>query len=139
MGYAYSQKLLQKSIPTICILGDGELQEGTFWESILHLFNMNLNIKLLIDFNNSIETNTLNIDQSISSLVKINHLNANSYSDIIKSIDLINDEGPKIILFRTTKLANVITYESKSQWHAGIPNIEELNDMLNKISIKLQD
>ena len=46
---------------------------------------------------------------------------------------------PKIILFHTVKLANVKNYESKPQWHAGIPNSTELSDMLDKINIKLED
>ena len=52
---------------------------------------------------------------------------------------MIMGKGPKVIIFRTIKLANVKSYESKPQWHAGIPNKEELNDMLNNISIKLED
>ena len=47
MGYAYAQKLKNNNKPVICILGDGELQEGTLWESLLHIFNMQLNIKVL--------------------------------------------------------------------------------------------
>ena len=56
-----------------------------------------------------------------------------------KGIELINANGPIIIFFRTVKLANVKNYESKAQWHAGIPNSMELNDMLNMIDIKLED
>ena len=139
MGYAYSEKLKGKNKPVICIVGDGEMQEGTFWESLLHIFKMNLNLKIFIDFNNSIETNTLKIDKAIKSFLDINELNAASYSDIKKSISIINNTSPNIIIFRTTKLANVKTYESKSKWHAGIPNSDELNDMLEKVSIKLED
>ena len=62
-----------------------------------------------------------------------------SYSDINEAIRLISEVGPEIIFFRTTKLANVNTYESKPQWHAGIPDKKELNDMLKKVSIRLED
>jgi len=139
MGYAYAEKLKNSKRPVICILGDGELQEGTFWESILHIFNMNLNIKIFIDSNSSIDTNTLNINKAIKSFLHIDELDATSYKDLNKSISLINTFSPKLIIFRTIKLANVKTYESKSQWHAGIPNLNELNDMLDKVSIKLED
>jgi hypothetical protein len=100
---------------------------------------MNLNIKILIDFNDSIETNTLEIDKAIKSFLEVHELNAFSYSDLKKGIELIYSNGPKIILFHTVKLANVKNYESKPQWHAGIPNSTELNDMLDKINIKLED
>ena len=120
-------------------MGDGELQEGTFWESILHFSRMNLNIKILIDFNDSIDTDTLKIEEAIKSFLEVHELNAFSYSDLKKGIELIDSNGPKIILFHTLKLANVKNYESKPQWHAGIPNIIELNDMLDKINIKLED
>ncbi len=139
MGYAYTEKLKNSNIPVICILGDGELQEGTIWESLLHVFNMKLNIKIIIDFNNSIETNTLKIDTGIKNLVRTNDFSGHSYSDIKKAINLISSIGPEIIIFRTTKLANVSSYESKPQWHAGIPNCDELNDMLKKVSIRLED
>ena len=139
MGYSYSMQLSKSNIPIICIMGDGELQEGTFWESILHFSRMNLNIKILIDFNDSIETNTLEIDKAIKSFLEVHELNAFSYSDLKKGIELIYSNGPKIILFHTVKLANVKNYESKPQWHAGIPNSTELNDMLDKINIKLED
>ena len=139
MGYAYAQKLKNNNKPVICILGDGELQEGTLWESLLHIFNMQLNIKVIVDFNNSIETNTLKIDDAIKSFIEVIDLDGTSFSDIKKGINMIMGKGPKVIMFRTIKLANVKSYESKPQWHAGIPNKEELNDMLNNISIKLED
>ena len=100
---------------------------------------MNLNIKILIDFNNSIETNTSKIDEGIKNLVKTSDYSGQSYKDIKKAINLISSQGPEIIIFRTTKLANVNSYESKPQWHAGIPNLEELNDMLKKVHIRLED
>ena len=139
LGYAYTEQLKKSNIPVICILGDGELQEGTLWESLLHIFNMNLNIKILIDFNSSIETDTLKIDNGISKFVRTHDLSGHSYSDINEAIRLISEVGPEIIFFRTTKLANVNTYESKPQWHAGIPDKKELNDMLKKVSIRLED
>ena len=139
MGYAYTEKIKNTNTPVICILGDGELQEGTLWESLLHIFNMKLNIKILIDFNSSIETNTIEVDKSIKNLIETFDYSGHSYSDIKETIKLISIVGPKVIIFRTTKLANVSSYESKPQWHAGIPKIKELNDMLNKISIKLED
>ncbi len=139
MGYSYAKKLSKSIIPTICIMGDGELQEGTFWESILHFARMNHNIKIIIDFNDSIDTDTLKIDEAIKSFLEVHELNAFSYSDLKKGIELINSNGPIIIFFRTVKLANVKNYESKPQWHAGIPNTLELSDMLDKINIKLED
>ena len=139
MGFSYTEKLRGNNAPVICIMGDGELQEGTFWESVLHLFKMDLNIKILIDFNNSVETNTLAIDETIKSFLEIHELNAFSYKDLKKGIELITNHGPEIIIFRTIKTANVKTYESKPQWHAGIPNLKELNDMLDNIRVRLED
>ena len=139
MGYSYAEKLNKSDTPVICIMGDGELQEGTFWESILHFSKMDLNIKILIDFNNSIDTDTLKIDEAIKSFLEVHELNAFSYSDLKKAIELVDLNGPRILLFNTVKLANVKNYESKAQWHAGIPNSMELNDMLNMINIKLED
>ena len=95
MGYSYTKKLSKSSIPIICIMGDGELQEGTFWESILHFSRMNLNIKILIDFNDSIDTNTLKIDKAIKSFLEVHELNAFSYSHLKKGIELIYSNGPK--------------------------------------------
>ena len=139
MGYSYAEKLSKSITPIICIMGDGELQEGTFWESILHFSRMNLNMKILIDFNDSIDTDTLKIEEAIKSFLEVHELNAFSYSDLKKGIELIDSDGPKIILFNTVKLANVKNYESKPQWHAGIPNAIELSDMLDNINIKLED
>ena len=34
LGFAYTEKLKKSNTPVICILGDGELQEGQTWESI---------------------------------------------------------------------------------------------------------
>jgi len=69
---------------------------------------------------------------------QVYELNAFSYSDLKKAIELVDLNGPRILLFNTVKLANVKNYESKAQWHAGIPNSMELNDMLNMINIKLE-
>ncbi len=139
LGYSYAEKIKHSNLPTLCILGDGEMQEGTIWESLLHIFNMDVNLKVLIDYNYSIESATLDIAQSLKSSISITELSASSYSDLTKSIELISTPGPAIIMFKTTKLANVKSFESQPQWHAGIPNDAELSSMLKAISISLEE
>ena len=52
IGYAIGNKYLNKNKKVFCILGDGELQEGQIWESLLFLANHHYkNLYTIIDYN----------------------------------------------------------------------------------------
>ena len=137
-GFSYGLTLQQRKEPVLCILGDGELQEGTTWEILLHLLTIKTNLKLIIDSNNSIDSNTANAIKCLESFCPVLHLCPNKVSDLSEGINQIKSSGFKAIVFNTTKVANIKGHEHDPRWHAGIPNDTELQEMINSLSINLK-
>lgn len=51
-GIAFAKKLKQESGIVYCLMGDGEMLEGTFWETINLIAEFDIeNIKILVDYN----------------------------------------------------------------------------------------
>ena len=138
-GYAYANSLKNiRDIPVFCIVGDGELQEGTFWETLQHLINIDINLKIIIDYNNSIETNTRPINEIIPKIIDVTFINPTLYIDLISLINKTLGYGLQIFICNTNKVANLTGYENKPRWHAGIPNDIEAIKMKESIYINLK-
>ena len=124
----------------MCILGDGELQEGTFHEIYLHLAqNSHLNLKIIIDDNSSIDTNTLKCKEYLQSLALPGYalVDACSFASAEKLIDLISRPGVQFIHCLTSKYFGLSSHFHDPKWHAGVPTKTELELMLTTLNTSL--
>ena len=127
---------------TICLMGDGEIQEGTTWESMLLMSKFKSNIKLLvaIDSNNSQQTyNNLqtNLIARFGERAKISTITCegNDIKELGKAFDKIIDRGEAtILILETTKGNGIPSIQGKEKWHAGkISNEIELQAMADEL------
>lgn len=134
-GLALGNRLSINKERIICLVGDGEANEGTFWETLLLINKFgNLKITLLIDCNNSSEraipiTDTLknlNIFENIS-LSEVDGHNVKEISDSIGS------SNAEIILMNTIKGYPAQTMMGNPIWHHRTPNDEEFTKLTNEI------
>lgn len=146
-GFSYASKKLDKNTITICITGDGDLQEGSNLE-ILHSLSRfkDCDLKIINDDNSSVESNFVNVENFFNNL-KNNYKN----SDIIKNFDMtflsdhkkLNDwlmnPGLKIANCKTTKGFGFKEMYNNPRWHAGIPSFEEYSNFLISSDFKLKD
>ena len=143
-GMALSAKILKMNFRTFVLLGDGECNEGTVWESILFASSKKLNnLIAIVDFNGW---------QGIGRTKSI--LNLNPFSEKWKSfgwnVKKINGHNhrqlynclkkryskPTVIIAKTIKGKGVSFMEDDNNWHYRIPNINEVKKAKKELGIK---
>ena len=143
-GMALSAKILKMNFRTFVLLGDGECNEGTVWESILFASSKKLNnLIAIVDFNGW---------QGIGRTKSI--LNLNPFSEKWKSfgwnVKKINGHNhrqlynclkkryskPTVIIAKTIKGKGVSFMEDDNNWHYRIPNINEVKKAKKELGIE---
>lgn len=145
VGLALSAKMDEKSFYTFCILGDGELQEGSVWEAAMSASHHQLNQLIAIVDNNGVQ-----IDGSTKDVMNLEPLaqkweafgwqvltcNGNIINEFINAVELAkkNKKQPSVILAKTKMGKGVKSIEDDYRWHGKVPNDKELTDFLNQLN-----
>ena len=141
-GFLIAKNLKKKNGKVIVLTGDGELQEGQFWESLINIpKNISKNLIIIIDNNKyqsdlSIEdTSSLgNLKNKLESFnIKTFTCDGNNFNDIKKTFNKIkNINSAKAIIANTIKGKGVSFIESKPliknmyyNYHSGSLKYEE--------------
>ena len=140
-GIAFGYKLDNIKKKVVCLLSDGELDEGSNWEAILFSAHYKLdNLTIIIDYNkiqslSSVES-TINLEPLMDKFLSFNcdtHIiNGHSHQEIIDALN-INSNKPKVIIANTTKGKGVSFMENKVLWHYRSPQNEELLKAIDEI------
>ena len=135
IGHALAHKIKGRKDKVFCILGDGEMQEGQIWESIMLAPKFNLdNLFVIIDRNNAQNdgyvSDILDLDSGESLFNKIQAFNwnvkevdGNDYNAFSKTISA-NSGRTNCIVANTIK-GKGVKFMEKPAWHAKAPNKEE--------------
>lgn len=124
-GIALANKLNKKKSKMFVLLSDGELDEGSNWESILFSSHHKLNnLVLIIDYNKiqSMETvkKTLNLEplkQKFEAFgCKVLNLDGHNYKHILKALNM-KSKKPLVIIANTIKGKGVSFMENSVLWH----------------------
>tara|TARA_B100000780_G_scaffold177811_1_gene124667 strand:+ start:3974 stop:5923 length:1950 start_codon:yes stop_codon:yes gene_type:complete len=154
-GFLIANKLKKKLGKVVVLLGDGELQEGQFWESLMNIpKNIANDLIMIVDHNKyqsdlSIEdTSSLgNLKNKLESFnIKTFLCNGNNFNDINNSFKKIkNISGPKAIIASTIKGKGVNFIEGKPliknmyyKYHSGALKYEEYIVAKNELIKNLQ-
>ncbi len=137
VGMALTKKLKKEEGNIYTIMGDGECQEGTTWESLLIASQYKLdNLFIIVDYNR------MQALDKIDNIVTLNSLEdkfksfgccvvkADGHKDIDIRIALdavsIGKGKVKAIVAYTTKGKGISFMENCAKFHARLPNSEEL-------------
>lgn len=139
-GVAFAAKLQNKKYHTFCIMGDGEMQEGTTWEALQFAVKHELNKLIII-----IDANRLQAMDFITNILdkkptdKIKRLKGFGLSPILCAGHDVNklaqalitakassENKPKVIIAETTKGFGLKCMENVAKFHFRIPTEEEL-------------
>ena len=126
IGVALSAKIDKKNFRTFVLLGDGEMQEGLVWESIMMAGHYRLNnLIAIIDRNkwqscDSVE-NTINIEPLFEKLDSFNwdiiEINGHDIKEIMQAFSKSDNKKPKAIIANTTKGKGISFMEENNMWH----------------------
>ena len=134
-GLALSAKISSKNFKTIVLMGDGECNEGTVWESALFASSKNLNNLLaIVDFNN---WQGIGRTKDITKLNpfkkkwesfgwKVIEIDGHNHKMIEKSFKMKKINKPILIIARTVKGKGVSFMEDDNNWHYRVPTKKEL-------------
>lgn len=142
VGMALARKMLDKIGHVYVLVGDGECQEGTTWESMLMAVRHNLNnLTVIVDANETQGSGFVKDILPIPNLHRIaNEIGWIAHEvdghDVPKLVDLLPltyKTAPHMIIAHTVKGKGVSFMEGRPEWHARWPNEEEVAAMLKEL------
>lgn len=127
-----------------CLMGDGEINEGQVWESLLLLGKYNLHKIVSI-----IDRNTIQIDGYTEDVLPLEPLkdkleafnlhvieiNGHDIRDIIQAVGQAKSslDKPTVIIAHTIPGKGVVEFEGDYRWHGKAPNEEEGRKALKEL------
>ena len=143
-GIAMAERKKKSNFRTFCILGDGECNEGSVWESLMFIRQHNLNKLITIIDSNKLESldfteNILSIEP-LSEKIKAFGLNAieingHSFKEIANAFtEASKSEKPSVIIAHTVKGKGVDFMEGETKWHYRAPTNEEFESASKQLT-----
>lgn len=142
IGVALAKRAQNLSGYTYVLVGDGECNEGTIWESALLAAHHGLSrLCCIVDFNHSTDRAL-----GIGSLVKkfeafdweVEEIDGHDHSQIIAALNRFQnkkDAKPSCIVANTIKGKGLTRMENNPEWHHKAPNANELAELLQELGI----
>lgn len=141
LGIALSAKIDNKNFKTYCLVGDGECDSGSMWESVAMAGKLKLkNLIIIVDMNRLSELQILE-DKSDLKLQKNFKsfdwdtiiINGHSFNDLEKAfIKSKKNKRPTVIIANTIKGKGVSFMENDVNWHHKAPNAKEFEIALGE-------
>jgi len=128
IGVAISSKLTLNDFNVFAIVGDGETNEGSVWESIMSAPNLNVdNLTMIIDKNNfqqTGKTNEIMKNDNFSTKLKgfgwnVIEIDGHNHNEIEKAFKE-KTQKPKAIIANTTKGKGFSFSENNNNWHHSV-------------------
>lgn len=142
MGIALGLRIKNKNNKVISLVGDGECNEGTIWETALVAANLKLgNLCCIVD-NNGSTAQVLPVPDFPKRFeafgwetYEINGHNQKEIEDVFKKIKFEHNSKPKAIIANTIKGKGVSFMETHGPWHYKVPNKGELQLIYKELGI----
>ncbi len=143
VGMAMAHQMDKKTSRIFCVLGDGELQEGSVWEAAMAASHYKMKHLCAI-----VDRNNLQIDGSTEDVMKLEPLkhkwesfgwevkvvDGHNIQAIIKALEVeTKNENPKLILAKTLMGKGIKSIENDYKWHAGVPDRQQLEVFLKEL------
>lgn len=143
VGIAFGAKLQNKDYKVYCLVGDGEMQEGSMWEAVQFAAKHNLdNLTLIID-NNGLQAMDF-IDNILVDKDDENHFerklsafgfkavtcNGHNPEEIEMALEKLNKNSknkPKAVIAKTIKGYGLLCMENIPKFHFRMPTEEEIS------------
>lgn len=144
-GMAYAAKLKHQNWRTFCLLGDGEMDEGSVWEAILFAPQHQLdNLVLIIDYNK------IQAMGNVENIIKLDSLKNKLESFGWTALDVdghhieqleqtfktlpFEKNKPTAIIAHTIKGCGVDFMENQLEWHYKSPDDKQLQNAIKQIN-----
>jgi len=124
VGVALAKKIKKENGQVYCVIGDGEANEGTIWESALiaNTYRLN-NLTVLMDYNSSGER-AIKMGDCVGKFSSFGWKSSSTDGHDIKLISQalnVDSDSPKFIQLNTIKGKGCKTMENNPEWHHKTP------------------
>ncbi len=138
VGLALGLRIQKRNNRVITIIGDGESNEGTIWESaLLAAHHMLGNLLVIVDKNKSTDA-LLSIPEMAKKwdafgweAYEVDGHNQEEFAQLLNQLKFNDMRKPKVIVAHTIKGKGVSFIENVGSWHSKVPSAEEL-DLIRK-------
>ncbi|MGG1313342.1 transketolase [Cohnella laeviribosi] len=144
-GVALGLRLKKIDANVFCLVGDGEMQEGQFWEAAMTAAHYRLNRLVLI-----VNWNELQIDGKVQDVKNLDpvadkfaafgwhvlDIDGHSIDQIREAIDRSRSgdiDTPHVIIARTVMAKGVPFMENQAIWHGKVPSADEAKQALEAV------
>ena len=152
IGAALSKKYDNDDRTVYCLHGDGELQEGQIWESIM--FAAHNKVDNLIA---TVDVNGQQIDGPLSKVLSLDsledkfkafnwtvlHMDGHHMDEIVSTLEkakALTGQGKPICILMKTEMGKGVDFmEGSHEWHGIAPNDEQLAKALGQLEETLGD
>lgn len=137
LGMALASKIKKKGNKIFCLVGDGECNEGTVWETALLAGHHALsNFVCIVDYNHSTDR-ALNMGDIGSKFTSFGWttltINGHDHVAIREALETKVD-GPLAVICETIKGKGIQRMEGQPAWHHRSPSKEELVEILRELA-----
>jgi len=137
IGMAFAVRIRKIDKRIYVIVGDGECNEGSIWESALLASHHKLdNLTCIVDYNHSTDRALLLGDLSEKFASFGWHtitINGHNHKELLDSLKIISKSKPVLIIAETIKGKGVSVMENNPAWHHRGPTQEEVLKMLEEL------
>lgn len=143
-GMALSGKIDNKQYKVCVLLGDGELNEGSIWESIMFAGHHKLNN--LIAFVDCNKIQALGCTKDIIDWMhlgekwesfgwNVQEIDGHCFKQIFRALGSSSSEKPNLVILNTIKGKGVSFMENQLLWHYRAPDSKEYELALKELSL----
>jgi transketolase len=135
VGMALAKRVQCDSGRVYIVMGDGECQEGTTWESAMLAAHYGLSVCVVVD------RNKLQALGNTESIMSLNNLKAKFQAFGVSCMETIGhdikalkqavlsvSDMPLVVIAQTVKGKGVRCMESRAEWHAKMPTVKEMQE-----------
>jgi transketolase len=138
IGAAIAKKIKNEEGRVFAIIGDGESNEGTIWESLLLAKQHNLdNLTCIVDHNRS-NDRSIKFENVLDKFSSFGwdclEINGHNQDEIKHSLEL-SGGSPYAIIANTIKGKGIKRMENQHEWHHKAPNEREYKEIMEELSV----
>ena len=143
-GIALGARMKQMDFDVYCLLGDGEIQEGSIWEAAMSAAHHKLDrVCAVVDYNKVQENGPVNTIKNLEPLAskwdsfgwRVIEIDGHDIHELLAAFDEFkHTQGrPTCIIAHTVKGKGVSFMEGQARWHGKAPDKETLERALEEL------
>jgi transketolase len=137
VGMAMAKKIKKQDGHIFCLVGDGECNEGSIWESLLIASHHDLtNLTCIVDYNHSTDRalDIYNLSEKFGAFGwRVYDIAGHDHRWLEQLLTPTELPKPTVLIAQTIKGKGVNRMKNNPEWHHKIPTEEEFNEIMKEL------